>query len=193
MSDRRRQLIEAAEQVFATKGYSDTTMADLAEAAGVTRPTVYAYFSSKDDVLAGVADSVRDHFIMLQEQSGATPAETLELTLTAYLHRWVRHYGVLMVIGHQALGDNAYAQVLEDIHRRINRRHEKYLQRMVDAGLADPVVSPRMIAELVTGASMRFAQLIVDNPECETEYGDALVRIHFELFGLVSRPAPLAG
>lgn len=186
MNNRRSQLIEAAERVFATKGYAETTMADLAEAAGVTRPTVYAYFSSKDDVLAGVADFVRAHFIALQEQSGATPAQTLDLTLKAYLHEWVAHYGVLTVLTHQALGDPAYGKVLDDIHRRTNRRHEKFMQRVVDAGHARPAVSPRDIAEMVTGTAMRFAQLIVEKQGSEQEYGDTLVRIHSALLGIRS-------
>lgn len=192
MTKRRIQLIAAAEHVFASKGYAETTMADLAEAAGVTRPTVYAYFSSKDDVLAGVADAVRDEFVALQDQSGATAAETLDLTLRAYLHQWVRHYGVLTVIAHQALGDPAYAKLLDDIHRRTNRRHEKFMQRLVDEGKAKPTVSPREIAELVTGISMRFAQLIVDDPGSEAAYGTALVHAHRAMLGLAADPAPLA-
>ncbi|WP_153502734.1 TetR/AcrR family transcriptional regulator [Cumulibacter manganitolerans] len=191
MSRRRDQLIDAAEQVFASKGYAETTMADLAEAAGVTRPTVYAYFSSKDEVLAVVAGRVREHFIELQDQSGRTPHHTFELTLRAYIHEWVRHYGVLTVIAHQALGDPAYAALLEDIHRRTNRRHEKYMQRLVDEGLAHPVIPPRVIAELVTGAAKRFAQLISADPSTEEAYGDALVRAHSAMLGLVAS-SPLA-
>lgn len=186
MNNRRRQLIDAAERVFATKGYAETTMADLAEAAGVTRPTVYAYFSSKDDVLSGVAEFVRDQFIALQEQSGPTPEETLDLTLRAYLHEWVEHYGVLTVLGHQALGDPAYARLLDDIHRRTNRRHEKFMQRVVDEGHAHPAVPPSHIAEMVTGTAMRFAQLIVERKGSERQYGDALVRMHSALLGIRS-------
>lgn len=187
MNNRRRQLIDAAERVFATKGYAETTMADLAEAAGVTRPTVYAYFSSKDDVLSGVANFVREQFLTLQEQSGRTPEETLDLTLRAYLHEWVEHYGVLTVLAHQALGDPAYARLLDDIHRRTNRRHEKFMQRVVDEGHARPAVPPSHIAEMVTGTAMRFAQLIVEHNGSERQYGDALVAMHFALLGIRSK------
>lgn len=181
---RREQLLVAAESVFAGKGYADTTMADIAEAAGVTRPTVYAYFSSKDDVLAGVAAAVRAHFLSLQERAGRTPAETFELTLRQYLHEFVQHYGVLVVIEHQALGDPAYERLLDDIHRRTNRRHEKFMVKLVDQGLARPHVPPQMIAELVTGASLRFAQLAKGDAQLERRYGDALVDAHLSMLNL---------
>ena len=184
MTDRRTQLLQAAESVFASKGYADTTMADIAEAAGVTRPTVYAYFSSKDDVLAGVAGAVREHFLSLQEQAGQTAAETFELTLRQYLHEFIKHYGVLVVIEHQALGDPSYERLLDDIHRRTNRRHEKFMVKLVDDGLAAPHLPPRMIAELVTGASLRFAQLAGGDPQAERRYGDALVDAHLSMLNL---------
>jgi AcrR family transcriptional regulator len=184
MTDRRTQLLQAAEGVFAGKGYADTTMADIAEAAGVTRPTVYAYFSSKDDVLAGVAGGVRAHSLSLQEQAGKNAAETFELTLRQYLREFIRHYGVLVVIEHQALGDPAYERLLDEIHRRTNRRHEKFMVQLVDEGLACPHVPPRMIAELVTGASLRFAQLAGADPQAERCYGDALVDAHLSMLNL---------
>ena len=184
MTDRRTQLLQAAETVFARKGYADTTMADIAESAGVTRPTVYAYFSSKDDVLAGVARGVREHFLSLQELSGENAAETFELTLRQYLREFIRHYGVLVVIEHQALGDPAYERLLDEIHRRTNRRHEKFMVKLVDAGLAHPHVSPRMIAEFVTGASLRFAQLASGDAHAERRYGDALVDAHLSMLNL---------
>ncbi|WP_134322019.1 TetR/AcrR family transcriptional regulator [Cumulibacter soli] len=186
MTPRHEQLLQAAEAVFARKGYADTTMADIAEAAGVTRPTVYAYFSSKDDVLAGVAGAVRDHFLSLQELAGDTPAETFELTLRQYLREFVRHYGVLVVIEHQALGDPAYERLLDQIHRRTNRRHEKFMVSLVEAGLAMPHLPPRMIAELVTGASMRFAQLSGADEQSEQQYGDALVHAHLSMLNLTA-------
>lgn len=192
MTKRRRQLIAAAEEVFATKGYAETTMADLAEAAGVTRPTVYAYFSSKDDVLSAVAEGVRDSFIALQQQSGSTPAETFVLTLRAYLLEFVRHYGVLTVITHQALADPAYATILDEIHRRTNRRHAKFMHRLVEMGIAAPELAPDEIAEIVTGASMRFAQLIVENPGTEEKYSDALVKAHLAMLGYRASPMELA-
>lgn len=69
---RRLQLLAAAKQVFADKGYHDTTMADVARGAGLSYGVVYWYFESKDDLFhalmtaeehalrAHIASAVRD-------------------------------------------------------------------------------------------------------------------------------------
>jgi AcrR family transcriptional regulator len=48
---RRDEIIAAAHTLFATQGIDATTMADIAAAAGISAPTVFNYFGSKDGVL----------------------------------------------------------------------------------------------------------------------------------------------
>src|SRR5580693_973344 len=63
---RRRQLLDIAVEVFATRGFHGTSMEELAEAAGVTKPVLYQHFSSKrllylellDDVGSRLVDEV---------------------------------------------------------------------------------------------------------------------------------------
>ncbi len=49
--DKRQRILRAAETLFAQKGYENTTIQDLATAAGVGDGTVYDYFRNKEDVL----------------------------------------------------------------------------------------------------------------------------------------------
>lgn len=53
-------LVRAAAEVFGSKGYRNTTIDDIAEAAGVSRPTVYQYTSSKRELLDSMVDVVLD-------------------------------------------------------------------------------------------------------------------------------------
>lgn len=48
---RRDEIIAAAQRLFETQGLDATTMADIAAAAGISAPTVFNYFGSKDGVL----------------------------------------------------------------------------------------------------------------------------------------------
>jgi len=48
---RRDEIIAAAQALFETQGIDATTMADIAAAAGISAPTVFNYFGSKDGVL----------------------------------------------------------------------------------------------------------------------------------------------
>lgn len=47
----RRLLLDAGLELFVSKGYAVTTVPDIASAAGTTRVTFYAYFSSKMDLM----------------------------------------------------------------------------------------------------------------------------------------------
>jgi TetR/AcrR family fatty acid metabolism transcriptional regulator len=49
--DRRRQILDAAVRVFASKGFTQCRVSDIAEEAGVAYGLVYHYFGSKDEVL----------------------------------------------------------------------------------------------------------------------------------------------
>ena len=51
---KRDQIIEAAAQVFAQKGYSGAVVADIAVQADIGKGTVYEYFSSKEDLFFAV-------------------------------------------------------------------------------------------------------------------------------------------
>jgi len=56
--DKRPRLVEAACAVFAEKGYASTRVAEIAERAGVGKGTVYEYFSSKEELLFAVFESI---------------------------------------------------------------------------------------------------------------------------------------
>jgi len=48
----RRDLVAAAVRLFRTRGYEDTTVDDIAAAAGVGRRTFFRYFPSKEDAIS---------------------------------------------------------------------------------------------------------------------------------------------
>ena len=52
--ERPRQILGAALDVFAEKGFARATMDEIAEAAGITKGTIYLYFKSKKDLLLEV-------------------------------------------------------------------------------------------------------------------------------------------
>ena len=52
---RREEILDAARRVFAERGFKGTTIADIAEAAGIALGTIYLYFSSKDAVFEALS------------------------------------------------------------------------------------------------------------------------------------------
>jgi AcrR family transcriptional regulator len=75
---RRTQIIEAAYEVFAIKGYSATGIADIAERLGIGHGTFYRYFKNKRDILDQVVDYVVERIMRALEVETAEPATTLD-------------------------------------------------------------------------------------------------------------------
>jgi TetR/AcrR family fatty acid metabolism transcriptional regulator len=55
-AEKRLAILDGAVRVFAEKGFFNTTVAEIARAAGVADGTIYLYFKSKDDLLLSVFD-----------------------------------------------------------------------------------------------------------------------------------------
>jgi AcrR family transcriptional regulator len=84
---RRHQLLEVAMRVFAEGGFHATSMNDVADAAGVTKPVLYQHFSSKRALYRELLDDVGAR--LLDEITKATssaggPREQVELGFAAY-------------------------------------------------------------------------------------------------------------
>jgi len=56
--ERRAQILEAAASCIAEKGFHAATMDDLAQAAGLSKGSLYWHFKSKDDVFLALCDAV---------------------------------------------------------------------------------------------------------------------------------------
>jgi len=72
------RLMEAAITLFAERGYDDTTVADIAERAGLTKRTFFRYFADKREVLfSGSAELER----LWLAASAAAPADATPLAV----------------------------------------------------------------------------------------------------------------
>ena len=84
---RRQQLLDVALEVFAERGFHPTSMNDLAEAAGVTKPVLYQHFGSKRELylelLEDVGTRLRDA-IGKATSEAAGPREQVEQGFRAY-------------------------------------------------------------------------------------------------------------
>src|SRR5262245_42113156 len=63
----RSDLLTAAAQLFARRGFSEVAIADIARAAGVATGTFYRYFPSKDEVMVRLRCDVLDELLALMD------------------------------------------------------------------------------------------------------------------------------
>jgi AcrR family transcriptional regulator len=99
----RSLLLDAAEEVFAEKGFTPATLDDIAHAAGYTKGAIYKHFATKEDLFLAVSDRYwRRYFDNFAEVlSAATEVGAPELDAIA--QRW-RQLSIDRGAEHAALG-----------------------------------------------------------------------------------------
>ena len=81
--ERRQEFITVAKELFLAKGYEQTMVQDICEAAGVAKGTFFYYFPTKDDVLQAIFEEWTKKFITDYERKaeGLAAVEKLRLFL----------------------------------------------------------------------------------------------------------------
>lgn len=87
IADKREAILRAATQVFASNGYFNSKVADIASAAGVADGTVYLYFKSKEEILHSIFDrSVDEAVTDARKQMEVIDDPREKLRRIAHLH-----------------------------------------------------------------------------------------------------------
>jgi TetR/AcrR family transcriptional regulator, cholesterol catabolism regulator len=151
----KKSVFEVAAEVFHRKGYDNTSMSDVAEAAGLTKAGLYHHVSSKESLLFTVLDSGLDFtesYVMKPLESIADPLDRLKTMIDLHL-RLVLEERNLEVTGllHEC-------KTLSSTDRaRIDKRKKEYV-RMTTKLIADVIkqfdikdVNPKLAAFALLG------------------------------------------
>jgi AcrR family transcriptional regulator len=101
ITDRRRELLDAAARVFARKGFHASRVGDIAEEAGVAHGLLYHYFRSKDEVLETIFRETWSELVVDTErieQAGVPLREQLRRFARIYLGSWLMTPDLIRVL-----------------------------------------------------------------------------------------------
>jgi AcrR family transcriptional regulator len=86
-SARRAQLVDVGRRVFAERGYEATSVEEIAERAGISKPIVYEHFGGKEGLYAVIVDREVEHIVsgIVEAISSGSPRERLEQAALAFL------------------------------------------------------------------------------------------------------------
>ena len=56
--ERKNEILDAAEELFVTKGYDGTSTGDILDKVGIARGTLYYHFKSKEDILDALIERI---------------------------------------------------------------------------------------------------------------------------------------
>jgi AcrR family transcriptional regulator len=145
---RRRQLLEAAEQVFIAQGYHGTAMDDIAERAGISKPVLYKHFPGKLDLYLALLDTHCD--VLLTKVRYALDAtndsgEQITGAMRAYFDFVGQDNGAFRLLFESDLRSNS------SVRKRVERTERSCINAITDIILRDTKMG-RNIAELIAAA-----------------------------------------
>lgn len=133
--DQREMILARAAQLFAESGYAGTSMIEVAEACGMSKPSLYHYFRDKYALLFSIAET---HVTRLEAVVDEVQAETLDprTRLERLIRRFVEEYAGAQHAHRVLTGDVRY---LEDD----DRERVLEVERRVVAGFAKAIAELR--------------------------------------------------
>lgn len=132
---RINEILNAADQLFFSKGYQATTISDIAKKVGVAQGMLYYYFKSKEDVLdtllnRHVASLVTE--IQNIQRLVSTPPQKIALTVSAILDKAAYKEGQLLNLLYDV--QNLYLK--ESLFRQLESAFSPWLLGMIEEGIA---------------------------------------------------------
>lgn len=104
LGNAREAILDAAVSLFSERGYTGTTMRDIAQKVGVLPGSLYAHIKSKEEMLAEIVTSGITEFLEIQdniEASEAAPEERLREAIRLHIKVVARNPERTLVVFHQ--------------------------------------------------------------------------------------------
>ncbi len=124
---RREEILDAAEKLFAARGFDNTSTGDILDAVGIARGTLYYHFKSKEDILDGVIQRITGR---LMQEAGQIVRQK-ELPVLERLTKAIMSLNVESKIGYE---------IMEQVHRPQNALMHQKMQTTLLAGI-NPILT----------------------------------------------------
>jgi AcrR family transcriptional regulator len=159
--EREAQLLDIAEEVFAEKGFQETTVDEIAARAGVTKPVIYDHFGSKHALLVAsmtrAREELRDHTVtaVREEHADGDPEALVRTTIRSFFTFIEEHKAAFRLI-QQESAVAAFTESMEEIRAEQARLIADLLRAVAPLdGVPEATVAG--YAEVVIGSCERVA------------------------------------
>jgi AcrR family transcriptional regulator len=144
----KEKIVGAAFTLFIGKGYHGTTMGEIAESLGVTKPALYQYFPGKEELFAAVAERARQEFKGTLERSYEgrnirDGSAALFDALLRYVPQFNGMYSEMLLLA--ARNEKLRRVLLQDRAEDI-RVIESFIARQQEIGLVSQEHDPHILA-----------------------------------------------
>jgi TetR/AcrR family acrAB operon transcriptional repressor len=191
----RERLVEAATALFAARGYRDTSVQAIGEAAGISRGSIFWHFGSKEGLLAEVVARAFERWereTLVPHVGEARGIKAMRRALESHRRFLTGDTGTLRlfyVLMFEALGPRAeLAAKFAHLHRDLRAMSRGWIAEGIERGDIRPELDPDTTVTVIAGALGGLAYQYLLDPE-----GFDLDRAYADLERMLARglaPAP---
>jgi AcrR family transcriptional regulator len=185
---REQQMLDAAVQVFSLNGYHETSMDAIAARAEISKPMLYLYYGSKEELFGACLSRDLARFIEVVRADidlKQSPKELLRNTILAFLNYIDAHRASWIVLYTQATSSQAFAHTVRDGRERII----DLVGRLLRSGTRNPEPDTdfHMMAVALVGAGEAVAMRVSSGDAVVTEAAELMINLFWR--GLKGSPA----
>lgn len=148
-ADKYQQILQAAITVFAERGFSQSTISQIAQEAGVADGTIYLYFKNKDDILVQFYEAMTDHVserFWKAVAEGRTAIDKLSNLIYAHLDLFERQpTGAIVYQGETHL----QWRLVQEPTRQMSKMYRDVISEIVDQGQKEGTIRKDLYVGLV--------------------------------------------
>lgn len=152
--EKKRAVLRVAAQLFLDVGYHRATLNDVATRLNITKPALYNYFRSKEEILDEcyrLGQQMADETIAAIDEEGGDGLTKLRKLIRAYAMLMTIDFGMCLVrLDDRELSKEAYARV-----RAEKRQDDRAFRKYIAAGVADGSIvecDPKLAAFAIAGS-----------------------------------------
>ena len=182
-------MLDAAVQMFSLNGYHETSMDTIAAAAEISKPMLYLYYGSKEELFAACLSRELSRFveaIRADIDLKQSPHELLRRTILSVLHYIDANRASWIVLYTQATSSQAFAQTIREGREKII----DLVARLLENGTRNPEPDNdfHMMAVALVGAGEAVATRVSVGDADVDEAAELLINLFWR--GLKGAPAP---
>ena len=149
-STRREELLSIAAQLFADRGFKNTTVRDIADAAGILSGSLYHHFDSKESMIDEILSSFQEELFRQYDEVMAADVDTrtkVERIVRLSFAAIDQHHSEVAIFQNEAtylLGFERFGYLADR-----NRQFRQVWMTLLESGGAEGALRPDLDAELV--------------------------------------------
>lgn len=184
---REQQMLDAAVQMFSINGYHETSMDSIAAAAQISKPMLYLYYGSKEELFGACLNRELRRFVE-EVRTGIdfqqAPKDMLQNTIRSFLRYIDANRASWIVMYTQATSSQAFAHTVREGRERII----ELVGRLLRAGTRNPEpgVDFEMMAVALVGAGEAIASRVSTGDTDVDEAGELMIDLFWR--GLKDAP-----